>query len=238
MHSKTHRWVAGDQFGMAFPADPAALRSGGAGFLSDAFRASGMLASDNTVTTITDFREVAGGSTGRKVVLSVEYDRPQPGLHRELFVKFSRDFDNPTRDRGKTQVPSVQFGDYHRPTATGILITGRIRYGDNGIERQYHKCLDYQIPAPVEHYRALLTALARLAGTHRSGRLPARLTAHFPLDVQSATVGQRSPLRMDKLDRRLPRARLPPWPPAGTAPGRLDRGRNSRAAPSAPPPCR
>ena len=222
MHSKTHRWVTGDQFGMAFPADPAALRSGGAGFLTDAFRASGMLASDNTVTTITDFREVAGGSTGRKVALSVEYDRAQPGQHSELFVKFSRDFDNPTRDCGKTQmepevrfaalsrtpgfpiaVPSVQFGDYHRETGTGILVTERIRFGDNGIERQYHKCRDYEMPEPVEHYRALLTALARLAGTHRSGRLPARLTGHFPLDVQSATVGQRSPLHTDKLDRRL-----------------------------------
>ena len=155
-------------------------------------------------------------------MLSVEYDRPAPGLHTDLFVKFSRDFDNPVRDRGKTQmepevrfaalsrapgfpiaVPSVQFADYHRQTGTGILITERIRFGDNGIERQYHKCLDYEMPDPLEHYRALLTALARLAGAHRSGRLPADLIAHFPLDVQAATVGERAPLSADKLDRRL-----------------------------------
>ena len=55
----------------------------------------------------------------------------------------------------------------------------------------------------LEHYRALLTALARLAGTHRSGRLPANLTAHFPLHLQAATVGHRTPDSMDKLDRRL-----------------------------------
>ncbi|MDT5225894.1 MAG: hypothetical protein QOG19_3301, partial [Mycobacterium sp.] len=115
-------------------------------------------------------------------------------------MKLSRDFDNPTRDRGKAQmepevrfaalsrspgfpiaVPSVLFGDYHRETGTGILITERIQYGDNGIEPQYHNCLDYEMPEPVAHYRALLTALARLAGTHRSGRLAANLTAHFPL---------------------------------------------------------
>jgi hypothetical protein len=59
------------------------------------------------------------------------------------------------------------------------------------------------MPEPVEHYRALLTALARLAGAYRSGRLPVELTAHFPLDVQAATVGERAPLHPDRLNRRL-----------------------------------
>jgi len=204
------------------PADPAALRSGGTRFLTNAFRASGVLAHDNAVKNITDFREVTGGGTGRKVALSVEYDTPAQDLHNDLFVKFSRDLENPTRDRGKTQmepevrfgalsrtpefpitVPTVLFGDYQRATGTGILITERIQFGANGIERQYHKCLDYEMPEPVEHYRALLTALARLAGTHRSGCLPADQTAHFPLDVEAATVGERAPLTMDKLERRL-----------------------------------
>ena len=221
MHTEAHRWVTGDQFDMPFPADAAALRNGGARFLTDAFRAAGAL-DGNSVTRIAGLREVAGGSTGRKVVLSVEYDEAEPGLHTELFVKFSRDFDNPIRDRGKTQmepevrfaslsrsagfpiaVPSALFGDYQRQTGTGILITERIRFGSNGIERQYHKCLDYEMPEPLEHYRALLTAVARLAGTHRSGSLPAGLTAHFPLDVQAATVGNRTPFSTDELDRRL-----------------------------------
>jgi hypothetical protein len=206
---------------MPFPADAAALRGGGARFLTDAFRASSAL-DGNSVARITGYREVAGGSTGRKLVLSVEYQKPQPGLHNELFVKFSRDFDNPIRDRGKTQmepevrfaslsrapgfpiaVPRALFSDYHRRTGTGILISERIGFGSNGIERQYHKCLDYEMPEPLEHYRALLTAVARLAGTHRSGRLPANLTVHFPLDVQAATVGDRTPHSMRKLDRRL-----------------------------------
>jgi hypothetical protein len=219
---ETHRWATGDRFGQAIPADPAALHRAGARFLTDAFRASGVLADDNAVTRITDFREVAGGSTGRKVSLSVDYAHPQRGLHTDLFVKFSRDLGNPTRDLGKTQmepevrfavlsrspgfpiaVPCVQFGDYHRQSGTGILITERIQFGTNGIERHYHKCLDYDMPEPVEHYRALLTTLARLAGTHRSGRLPANLTAYFPLDVQAATVGERAPLSAEKLQRRL-----------------------------------
>ena len=197
-------WVIGDHHGLPFPADPAGLLSGGASFLTNAFRASGVLR-ENSVARINDFREVSGGSTGRKVVLSVDYDRPTADLHTDLFVKFSRDLDDPLRDRGKTQmesevrfaslaraaqfpiaVPEPQFADYQGRSGTGILITERIDFGVNGIERQYHKCLDYEMPAPLEHYRALLTALARLAGTHRSGRLPAAQTAHFPLDVQAA----------------------------------------------------
>ena len=215
------RWVTGDQFGLTIPADAAALQAGGPRFLTEAFRVSGVLVGGNRVSSIGEFRESAGGSTGRKVVLSVHYDEPA-GLPTELFVKFSRDFDNPTRDRGKAQmepevrfaalsrspgfpiaVPGVLFGDYHRETGTGILITERIQFGDNGIEPQYHKCRDYEMPEPVAHYRALLTALARLAGTHRSGRLPASLTAHFPLDVQTATVGERPPLNLAKLGRRV-----------------------------------
>jgi hypothetical protein len=215
-------WVTGDQFDLAIPADPAGLHSGGTQFLTNAFRASGVLGDDNAVTRITDFREVAGGSTGRKVALSVEYAGPQPDLHTDLFAKFSRDLDNPTRDRGKTQmapevrfaalsrapefpiaVPAVQFADYHQRSGTGLLITQRIQFGINGIERQYHKCLDYEMSQPFQHYQALLTALARLAGTHRSGRLPANLTARFPLDVQAATVGERAPLSVDGLERRL-----------------------------------
>ncbi|ORV89809.1 hypothetical protein AWC11_13080 [Mycobacterium interjectum] len=214
--------VTGDQLGLPIPADPAALRSGGERFLTEAFRASGVLAVDNAVTSITRFREVAGGSTGRKVILSVEYGRPQPGVHTDLFVKFSRDLEDPARDRGKTQmepevrfamlsrmpgfpiaVPVVQFADYDRASGTGILITERIPFGGNGIERQYHKCLDYEMPDPVEHYRALLTALGRLAGSYGSASLPGRLAAHFPLNVQGATVGERAAHDPATLDRRL-----------------------------------
>lgn len=214
-------WVVGDQHGLPIPADPATLLSGGAPFLTNVFRAAGALG-DNSVVRIGDYREISGGSTGRKVMLTVEYDRPAPDLHADLFVKFSRDLENPVRDRGKTQmepevrfaslscapefpiaVPTPYFADYHGHTGTGILITERIRFGGNGIERQYHKCLDYEMPEPLEHYRALLTTLARLAGTHRSGRLPAELTAPFPVDVQAATVGQRAALSTEKLQRRV-----------------------------------
>jgi hypothetical protein len=141
-----------------------------------------------------------------------------------LFVKFSRDFDDPLRDNGRTQmasevrfaalslapdfpiaVPHTQFADYHTATGTGILITERIAFGRNRIERQYHKCLDYEMPRAADHYRALFVALARLAGAHRSGRLPSHLTGGFPVDLQAAAVGEPPPLTPDRLHRRIAR---------------------------------
>jgi hypothetical protein len=141
-----------------------------------------------------------------------------------LFVKFSRDFDDPVRDRGRTQmepevrfaalaqcetfpiaVPVTMFADYHGESGTGLLISQRIAFGSNGVERQYHKCLDYEMPDPVGHYRALLSAVARLAGTHRAGVLPQHLLDRFPVDLQAATVGARVSLTPDRLNRRLRR---------------------------------
>ncbi len=212
----TGRWVTGDHSGLSFPADPATLRDGDIAFLTNAFAAP--------VTKIIRCEEVSGGSTGRKMLLDVEYGNQAPDLHSELFVKFSRDFDDPIRDRGRTQmesevtfaalslapgfplaVPRAQFADYHAETGTGILISQRIQFGSNGIEPQHHKCLDYVMPRPVDHYRALVRALGRLAGAHRSGRLPERLTSEFPVDLQGAAVGQPPPLTPDKLRRRLTR---------------------------------
>jgi hypothetical protein len=114
-----------------------------------------------------------------------------------LFASLSRESGFPIT------VPVTQFADYHRGTGTGLLISEQIHFGADGIERQYHKCLDYEMPEPLNHYRALLTALGRLVGSHRSGRLPAMLAGQFPVDMQAVTVGERIPISADKLNRRL-----------------------------------
>ena len=159
--TETTHWVTGDGYGIHFPAHPRALRDGGTAFLTTAFQTAGVLAADNRVIAIDRCAEVGGGSTGRKLTLSVRYRRPAASLHTELFVKFSRDFDDPVRDRGRTQmeqevrlaalaldegfpipVPRPQFADYHRESGTGILIAERIGFGANGIEPHYEKSLD------------------------------------------------------------------------------------------------
>lgn len=219
---KSYGWVRGDYLGIDMPAHVGALRDGGARFLTDAFRATGVLEADGTVRAITELREFRGGSTGRKALLAVEYDRGD--LPADLFVKFSRDFDDAGRDGGRMQmefevrfallsktpgfpiaVPRCLFADYHEPSGTGLLITDRISHEDSGIERHYDKCMDYEMLDPVGHYRALLGALGRLAGTHKAGRLPAELVDQFPVDMERLSVGDRVPYTADQLQRRVDR---------------------------------
>lgn len=198
-------WIKGDKLGLEIPAHREALRAGGAAFLTQAFHATGALPPDNRVAKITQLKECPGGSTGRKLLLAVEYEKPSPALATQLFVKFSRDFDDEIRDRGKNQlepevrfallsrtpgfpiaVPTCFFADYHRESGTGILITERIPFGTGALEPLYPKCLDYKMPEPLEHYKALIKALARLAGTHKAGKLAANIAEEFPFDSEQA----------------------------------------------------
>lgn len=200
-------WIRGDKLGLEIPAHQESLRTGGAAFLTQAFQTTGALAPDNRVSEITQFEECPGGSTGRKLLLSVKYENPAPSLPTELFVKFSRDFDDEVRDRAKNQlepevrlallsrspgfpiaVPLCLFADYHRESGTGILITERIAFGSGALEPLYPKCLDYEIPEPLAHYQALIKALARLAGTHKAGRLSTNVAQEFPFDAEKAAA--------------------------------------------------
>ena len=217
-------WVAGDIFGLPIPAHIPALRKRAENFLTEALRAIGALAADNAVTGITRFEELSVGGTGCKLILSVTYARPQQGLPCDLFVKFSRDFADPRRDRSRYMldaevrfallsrepgfpiaVPVCVFADYHAETGTGILITERIAYGSNGIEPHYAKCLDYEMPEPLVHYQALVTTLARLAGTHKAGRMPARTNALFPFDAAETAQRDRIPYTAQQLQNRVAR---------------------------------
>ncbi|WP_428313179.1 hypothetical protein [Hydrocarboniphaga sp.] len=203
-------WVAGDALALRIPVHAGALRDGGADFLTAAFQASGALAADQRVAGITRFEDCPGGSTGRKLLLSVAYEPDIPGLPTELFVKFSRDFDDAIRDRAKNQlepevrlarlsrrpgfpiaVPACLFADYHRKSGSGLLITQRIAFGSGGIEPLHDKCRDYDLPEPLAHYRALIKALARLAGTHQAGRLSADVASEFAFDAEQAIASDR-----------------------------------------------
>ena len=217
-------WIRGDSLGLDIPAHSESLRSGAETFLTKAFCAAGSLSEDNRVTRITELKEILGGSTGRKVLLSVEYEKPSPGLHTDLFVKFSRDFTDEVRDQAKSQmelevlfallsrspafpiaVPICYFSDYHHESGTGILITQRISYGTDGIERHYPKCLDYQMPDPLGHYKALIRALGRLAGTHRAGLLPDIVEKYFPFDPSKLVVRKRAPHTPEQISSRVAR---------------------------------
>ncbi|MDW5611612.1 hypothetical protein [Mycolicibacterium sp. D5.8-2] len=213
------RTCPGDHLGLDFPTDAASLGAAGPDFLTAALRRSGALAGDDAVVAVDELTEFRGGSTGRKALLTVSY-RSTGRLPRELFVKFSRDFDDPARDLGRSQMalevrfalltrapgfpiamPRCVFADYHGASGSGVLITERIPFGDNGIERQYDKCADHAMPEPVQHYTALFSALGRLAGAHKAGRLGN--DEDFAVDMRLLSVGRRAPYTADQLRRRV-----------------------------------
>lgn len=209
-HGDAAALVRGEVTGLTIPAHAEALRAAGAVFLSTAFRAFGSLDPGTRVARITRLENCPGGSTGQKLFLSVEYDPPAPHLHTDLFVKFSRDFSDPLRDRGRFEmasevrfaalsrlahfpvsVPKTYYADYHQDSGTGVLITQRIPFGVGEIEPQHQKCLDHELADPASYYRAIVSALARLAGAHKGGRLKADVDVQFPFDAQAAAAADR-----------------------------------------------
>lgn len=217
-------WARGDYLGLEIPSRPEALRRAGTAFLSRAFRAAGVLDENNGVARITRFEICPGGSTGQKVSISVAYEHPDTTLNTELFVKFSRDFEDGIRDRGKDQleaevrfallsrtpgfpisVPRCYFADYEAASGTGILITECIAFGTGTIEPHYEKCLDYRVPERLEHYRALVTALAHLSGAHKAGRLPDYVEQSFPFDITKTMAGDRITYSAKQLQNRVSR---------------------------------
>jgi hypothetical protein len=48
--------------------------------------------------------------------------------------------------------------------------------------------MDYTVPEPVEHYKAILKSLARLSGAHRGGRLSPDFDKKFPYSPEQASA--------------------------------------------------
>lgn len=206
------------------PVHPDALARGGADYLTRVFHAAGSLPAGNRVVNIARIDDCPGGSTGRKLFLTVDYASPDAALDRRLFVKFSRDLDDPIRDRARFEldaevrlarlsreagfpvtVPTCYFADFHGASGTGVLITACVPFGEDGIEPHRPKCLDYSLPDPLEHYRALVRALARLGAAHRSGRLGDAVERQFLWVPERQFIAQ--PIRYDaeQLQRRVRR---------------------------------
>lgn len=198
-------FVRGDATGLRLPAHPEALEQAGAAYLTEAFRAYGSIAAENSVARIIRCEPCHAGNSGQKLFLSVEYAQAEPGLHSELFVKFSRHFTDAFRDRRRyeheaevrlaalSRLPAFPvhvavpyFADFNHESGTGVLITQRIAFGEDGIEPLRPKNMDHELANPLEYYRATLTALARLAAAHKSGRLSPQADELFPFDAEAA----------------------------------------------------
>ena len=219
-------WVRGDLLGCDVPLHVEALRAAGPDYLTEAFRAAGSLGGDNRVAEVTRLEAFRGGSTGRKAVLAVGYEHPDPRLPEQLFVKFSRDLDDQLRDRGKRQmesevrfgllsqipdfpvaVPRCLFGDYHLESGSGILVSERIAFGQDGVEPHHDKACDSDLEDPLGHYDALVSALARLAGAHRAGRFPDDVMVHFEPRPKKVAPTRRPSTTPDEIRGRVDRYR-------------------------------
>lgn len=89
--------LPGDSYGLDVPPNLDALEKLGAPWLTKAFRAAGTIAADNSVTKIVVFKRLpvttkdSAGGAGAKAFLTLEYEKPDPELHTELFVKLPWD---------------------------------------------------------------------------------------------------------------------------------------------------
>jgi hypothetical protein len=217
-------FVRGDASGLSIPAHAEALEIAGAAFLTDAFRHFGSLSADNRVTRITRCEPFQGGGSGHKLVLSVAYAYAEPGLSPDLFVKFSRSFENAFFDRRRYEletetrlaslsrlpnfpitVPTAYFADYHHESGTGVLITERIAFGADGIEPLHPKCKDDELAEPIAYYRVMVSALARLAAAHKSGRLSPHVDELFPFDPEAAAKADPIPWNEQDVRERIAR---------------------------------
>lgn len=199
------RWATGDIYGLELPAEPEALLSGGPEFLTRAFRAFGAIAPENSVVQILDSQAFFGGGSGKKMMLTVEYEFAEPHLPDQLFVKFSRHFENKLWDSARfmmiseahlanlarlpgfpVTVPVPLFADVDSTSGTGLTITECIPYGRDNVESLHLKCMDYNVPNVLEHYKTILGELARLSGAHRSGQLAPEFDRQFPFSPEAA----------------------------------------------------
>ena len=108
--------LAGEWYGVLLPTGLKQLGEWGAPWLTKAFHAAGSLDADDSVTAITSFEEMelqgfdAQGGAGEKALLTVEYAKPDNGLHTRLFVKCPWTYEGEHGKYNRTLL-SVQYGD-------------------------------------------------------------------------------------------------------------------------------
>jgi len=157
--------LPGHLSGMKFPHNAEQLKSFGAEWYTEAFHNFGTLPKGNSVKRIVSVEQLphsgfdAAGGAGHKAFVTLEYARPDPELHTELFAKFPWDYFE--SDTGKTyrmqisssggdldapelltyvccehlfpfRIPKLYFCDINRETTNYMLITERVPFGRRG----------------------------------------------------------------------------------------------------------
>lgn len=198
--------LPGCMFGMPFPQTAEQMISAqfGPEWFTKAFHATGTLPKDNRVTKVLRAEELPidgfkkEGGAAMKCFITVEYEKPDPELHTELFAKYTYD---PARDipgqitLGQDDSPEVfiaihcqhlfphpaakfYYADVCRENTAFLIITETIPYGKRGghafgpyeILPGCGKCQDFLLEAPLDHYCALFRSMGQMAAWDKQGR--------------------------------------------------------------------
>eukprot|EP00416_Gambierdiscus_australes_P014614 CAMPEP_0171069494 /NCGR_PEP_ID=MMETSP0766_2-20121228/9181_1 /TAXON_ID=439317 /ORGANISM="Gambierdiscus australes, Strain CAWD 149" /LENGTH=574 /DNA_ID=CAMNT_0011525883 /DNA_START=60 /DNA_END=1781 /DNA_ORIENTATION=+ len=149
---------------MTFPHNTKQLMEFGPEWYTEAFHKFGTLPPDNSVTKIVKVEQLphsgfdAAGGAGHKAFITVEYAKPDPELHTELFAKFPWDFFESEvakqyrmqistysdADSGELQayifmehlfpfrIPKLYYCDINRKTTNYVIISERLFFGKRG----------------------------------------------------------------------------------------------------------
>jgi len=161
------KMLPGEMYRVEIPPTLGELEEMGAPWLTRAFHAAGTLPPDNSVARIVKFKRLptttiaSAGGAGPKAFMTVEYEKDDPNLHTELFVKMpwavsgtkemGADALYRTRISGNSdsefmectiyrfmgpifpfRIPKYYFSDVCRPNTNYILITEKIMFGSSG----------------------------------------------------------------------------------------------------------
>jgi len=203
----------GEVYGLPFPQTAAQMTEDrfGADWFTKAFHAAGTLPKDNKISQLVSVKELSvdgfkkEGGAAMKCRIKVEYEKPSPELHTNLFAKYSYD---PAREvpgqisTGQDDGPEVlinamgihlfphrapqfYFGDICRENTAYLIITEAIPYGDH--DQKYFqpyevlpgcgKCQDFLLDSPVDVYLAIFRAMGRMAAWDKQGRFDSILGA-------------------------------------------------------------
>eukprot|EP00913_Durusdinium_trenchii_P026516 g24877.t1 len=201
----TKQRLPGCLYGLTFPqsSEEMASEAFGAEWLTKAFHCAGTLPKDNRVVKILRAEELpvkgfdAAGGAAMKMILSVEYAKPDAELHTELFCKYPYSMEQYPLERKQLS----SYGDVDGPeilvqmclTQLFPFRTAKFYFGEEKIEfsrrgrvengkiveeidyKPYQvlpvcgKYQDWLLPNPAEYYCCLFRAMGRLAAWDKQG---------------------------------------------------------------------
>lgn len=160
--------IPGEMYGLIVPPTLADLYKYGEEWLTKAFHAAGTMPKDNRITKIVEFKRLpmsgqdAAGGSGPKAFLTVEYEKEDPELHKELFVKMPWTVGGESKEMGGDKlwrakiscnvdndgqevtvyrmlgplfpfhIPKYYFADICRANTNFILVTEKLLFGKKG----------------------------------------------------------------------------------------------------------